>query len=163
MLKSFLPLSAVILFAFAALPSQGSKPQQGTPEAAPAPDQAAPATTKSNPVKPTPESQAKARNLYKIDCAMCHGDNGNGQTDIAKSMNLTMTDFTDSKVMSAKPDGALFDAIRNGKDKMPPEAAGRANDTMVWNLIHYIRGMSKLQSAAPSQEPAPSQPAGPAN
>ena len=42
-------------------------------------------------------------------------------------------------------DGALFGIIRNGKDKMPPEAAGRANDTMVWNLIHYIRGMSKSQ------------------
>ena len=37
--------------------------------------------------------------------------------------------------------------IRNGKDKMPPEAAGRANDATVWNLIIYIRNMSKPQGS----------------
>jgi hypothetical protein len=82
---------------------------------------------------------------------MCHGDNGNGQTDIAKSMSLTMSDFTDSKSLSGKPDGVLFDTIRNGKDKMPPEEAGRANDTMVWNLIIYIRNISKSQPMAPAK------------
>ena len=48
-------------------------------------------------------------------------------------------------------DGQLFDTIRTGKDKMPPEAAGRANDNLVWNLIIYIRGMSKPQAAAPAK------------
>jgi mono/diheme cytochrome c family protein len=79
---------------------------------------------------------------------MCHGDNGNGQTDLGKSMSLNMVDFTDGKAMSAKSDGDLFDIIRNGKDKMPPEAAGRANDNIVWNLIIYIRKMSNMQAAA---------------
>jgi hypothetical protein len=45
----------------------------------------------------------------------------------------------------------LFDTIRNGKDKMPPEEAGRANDTMVWNLIIYIRNISKSQPMAPAK------------
>ncbi len=150
MLKSFLPLSAVILFAFASTPSQGSKPQETTPEAAPA-STSGPAATATNPVKPTAESQAKAKNLYQIDCAMCHGDNGDGKTDIVKSMGLTIPDFTDPKTMTGKMDGDLFNTIRNGKDKMPPEAAGRANDTMVWNLILYIRNMSKLQASAPAK------------
>jgi hypothetical protein len=39
----------------------------------------------------------------------------------------------------------LFNTIRNGKDKMPPEEVGRASDTDVWNLIIYIRGLSKGQ------------------
>lgn len=158
MLKSFLLLSAVILFAFTITPSQGSKPQQATPDAAQAPAPApapapaqAPATTKSNPVKPTAESQAKAKSLYQIDCALCHGDNGNGQTEVAKSMDLTIPDFTSSKAMAGTQDGVLFDIIRNGKDKMPPEASGRANDTMVWNLIIYIRNMSKSQPPTPEK------------
>ena len=149
MLKSFLPLSAVILFAFAPT-SQGSKPQETTPEATPAPA-TTPAATATNPVKPTAESQAKAKTLYQIDCTMCHGDNGDGKTDLTKSMSLTIPDFTDPKAMSGRMDGELFNIIRNGKDKMPPEASGRANDTMVWNLIHYIRGMSKGQSSAPAK------------
>jgi hypothetical protein len=58
-----------------------------------------------------------------------------------------MTDFSDPKTLANSQDGQLFDIIRNGKDKMPPEAAGRANDNMVWNLIIYIRNMSKVQAA----------------
>jgi mono/diheme cytochrome c family protein len=142
MLKSFLPLSAVILFALTPTPSQGSKQENATPDAAPA-SAATQADAATNPVKPTAESQAKARGLYLIDCAMCHGDNGNGQTDIVKGMGLTLPDFTDLKTLAGTPDGQLFNIIRNGKDKMPPEAAGRANDSLVWNLIVYIRKMSK--------------------
>ena len=150
MLKSFLPLSAVILFAFAPVLSRASQSQETTPEATP-PSASSPAATATNPVKPTAESQAKAKNLYQIDCTMCHGDNGDGKTDIAKSLGLTISDFTDPKVLAGTPDGQLFTIIRNGKDKMPPEAAGRANDTMVWNLIIYIRNMSKSQAGAPAK------------
>jgi hypothetical protein len=79
---------------------------------------------------------------------LCHGDKGNGKTDLAKDMGLTIPDFTDPKTLAGQTDGALFDLIRNGKDKMPPEVAGRANDAMVWNLIIYIRNMSKSQPPA---------------
>lgn len=143
MLKSFLLLSAVVLFALTPTQSMGSNPQVAA--AAPAAAQATPA---NNPiVKPTAEAQAKAKALYQMDCTMCHGDNGNGKTDLAKGLDVTMPDFTDPKTFTGVTDGQLFDKIRNGKDKMPPEAAGRANDTMVWNLIIYLRGMSKGQPA----------------
>lgn len=105
-----------------------------------------------NPVKPTAESQAKAKQLYAIDCALCHGDNGNGKTDVATSMGLTLSDFSDPKTFQNRMDGELFNLIRNGKDKMPAEEAGRAKDDEVWNLIIYIR---KFASAAPAPAPAP--------
>src|ERR1035438_9049898 len=136
MLKSILPLSAVILFAFTPTPTMGGRPQEPSAAPIPATEPAPPpVTTKTNPVKPTAEMQAKAKTLYQIDCSMCHNDNGNGKTDLAKSMGMTVPDFTDAKGMSAKMDGELFIVIRNGKDKMPPEASGRANDALVWNLI----------------------------
>jgi len=138
MLKPFLLLSAASLFVFSPALIQASQ------DAAPAPAAASHAGA-PNPVKATAEGLAKAKGLYQIDCAMCHGDNGNGQTDLAKSMGLSIPDFTNGKVMSAKADGDLFDIIRNGKDKMPPEAAGRANDATVWNLILYIRKMAGAQ------------------
>ncbi len=149
MLKSFLPLSAVILFAITPALSEGSKPQNDAPTAPAAAAAAAQADTATNPVKPTAESQAKAKGLYQIDCALCHGDNGNGKTDVAKGMGLTLPDFTDPNTLAGTPDGQLFNIIRNGKDKMPPEAAGRANDDMTWNLIIYSRNMSKPQPATP--------------
>ncbi len=130
-----------------------SQPALPTPAPAMAPMQAitpAPATYPKNPVKPTAESQTKAKNLYEIDCAMCHGDNGNGKSDLATSMELTLSDWTDPKVLAGREDGELFLIIRNGKDKMPPEESGRASDEAVWNLVFYIRSFSKPGVGTPS-------------
>ena len=160
MLKSSLLLLAAVLLVAVCLPLEGRSPQQGTP--APAVEQQTPVTPAAptqakNPVKPTAESQAKAKSLYQIDCALCHGDNGNGQTDLGKSMELTMDDWTIPGTLANKTDGDLFAVIRNGKGKMPPEEVGRAKDTEVWNLIIYIR---KFASNSPA--PAPAAPAAPA-
>lgn len=154
MLKSFLlSFAAVALFAVACVSQQGVSGQQAapapalTPQTPVAPPAAAPV---KNPVKPTAESQAKAKSLYQIDCAMCHGDNGNGKTDLATSMSLTLDNWTDPKTLAGHEDWELFNTIRNGKgDKMPPEGDGRAKDNDVWNLIIYIRSFSKGQQSAP--------------
>lgn len=142
MLKPILLLSAASLLVFAPLPTLGSNPQSNS---------AAPAATAGKSAKPAADSLAKAKNLYQLDCAMCHGDNGNGQTDVAKGLGATMPDFTDAKSLEGKSDADLFAVIRNGKDKMPPEASGRANDAMVQSLIAYIRGMAKGTAATPAQ------------
>lgn len=109
--------------------------------------------------KVTPDSQNKAKRVYAMDCALCHGATGDGKTDIAKDMQLTLTDWTDPKALASAPDQTLFNIIRNGKDKMPPEDKGRATDDEVWNLIVYIRGFGKAQPAA---APSPSTASSPA-
>jgi mono/diheme cytochrome c family protein len=131
MLKSVLLVSAVALIALTLVASQPGGAQ-------------APAA------KPSADSLAKAKSLYAMDCAMCHGDNGNGQSDLAKSMDLTLADWTSPATLSGKSDADLFAIIRNGKDKMPPEDAARVNDAGVRNLIVYIRSFSKGQAAAPA-------------
>ena len=96
---------------------------------------------------------------------MCHGDSGDGKTDLAKDMQLTLGDWTDPKTLASMSDQQLFDLIRKGKDKMPPEDASRAKNDEIWNLIIYIRAMPKSQpAAAPASAPAaaPAAPATPA-
>src|SRR5208283_5530871 len=115
MLKSVLLFFAVALLAIACLPLQGRSPQQTTPAPALTPPQTVtppPAAATKNPVKPTPDSQAKAKSLYQIDCAMCHGDNGNGKTDLATSMGLTIEDWTNPATLGNKEDWEIFNAIR---------------------------------------------------
>ena len=104
---------------------------------------------------------------------MCHGDNGDGKTDIAASMQLKLGDWSDPKTLASKSDQQLFDDIRKGtSDKMPPEDASRAKVDEVWGLVTYIRALAKAQTApaqpapeqsAPAQtapeQPAPEQPA----
>jgi len=148
MLKPFLLFSAAVLFALAPLPASARPPQE-----------AAPAPASKNPVKPTAQSQEKAKSVYRMDCALCHGDDGNGKTDVGKSMELVMADWTDPKTLAGKSDQELFDKIPKGSDKMPPEDVGRAKNDEVWNLVIYIRGMAKDQRAAtPAAAPAPDAP-----
>ena len=135
MLKPFLLIGAAALFSIA--PS--------TVSAAPPQDAAAKGSTKV-----TADSQAKAKKLYARDCALCHGDSGDGKTDLAKDMQLTMIDWTDPKTLADRQDQELFKIIRNGKDTMPAEDPGRAKDDEVWNLVVYIRALGKSQPAAPA-------------
>lgn len=97
--------------------------------------------------KAAADSEARAKKIYAIDCALCHGDNGNGQTDLSKSMELKLNDWTDGKTVAAMSDQDMFNLIRKGKDKMPPEEAGRASDEEVKNLINYVRQLSKSAPA----------------
>lgn len=118
--------------------------QQGQPPAkAPAPEYKIPpeAAQKANPVKPTPESLAKGKKMYVIDCAMCHGEKGDGKGDMASDIK-NVTDFTNPDALKNRTDGELFYIIRKGKGEMPPEG-DRAKDEEVWNIVNYIRAFAK--------------------
>jgi mono/diheme cytochrome c family protein len=166
MLKPILPLCAGAAFVLVLTAASGRAPQQDASALTQAPAETPVATTAppsatskapdmKNPVKPTAESQAKAKQLYRIDCAMCHGDNGNGKTDIASGNGWTLSDWTSSKALADRMDGELFNVIRNGKGNMPSEAVARASNDQVWNLVIYIRSFAKGQPAAPVSAPAP--------
>ncbi|HVP54328.1 MAG TPA: hypothetical protein VMU45_04970, partial [Candidatus Eisenbacteria bacterium] len=63
----------VFLFSTAALLAQNESDSCSNPEAV---------AKMVNPVKPTPESLAQGKKYYGYDCAMCHGDTGNGKGDV---------------------------------------------------------------------------------
>ena len=131
-IKEVLMVLAVLVFASLLGGQQSEPPANKIP---------ADAAQKQNPVKPSPESLAKGKKTYGIDCAMCHGENGNGKGDMATDMK-NVTDFTNPDVQKARTDGEWFYIIRKGKGEMPPEG-DRAKDDDVWNLVNYIRAFGK--------------------
>ena len=141
MLKLLVVLPAALFLAL--LPQEPAAPadQPAAPAAAPA---ATPANAASmtNPVKPTSESQAHAKMMYGIDCAMCHAESGNGKGDLVADMHLSMKDLTDPDILKNVSDGELFYLIKNGKGKMPGEG-DRAKDEAIWNLVIYVRSLAK--------------------
>ena len=152
MLKSFLLFAAVVLLAVASAPAPARAPQesgQGTPAK-----------------KMSADMTAKAKRVYNLDCALCHGATGDGKTDLAKDMALTMSDWSDPKSLSGQTDQQLYDIIRKGKGKMPPEDAGRAKDDEIRDVVRYIRTFAKEGFVAPAtpetQPPAPAQTPAPA-
>ena len=66
---------AIFLFVFGLW---AQKPSAPPPENKVPPEAAA----KTNPVKPSEESLAKGKKMYGLDCAMCHGKDGDGKGDM---------------------------------------------------------------------------------
>jgi mono/diheme cytochrome c family protein len=97
---------------------------------------------RKNPVKSTPESLAAGRKVYGFDCAMCHGEQGDGKGDLVESMKLTMHDWRDPAWLAGKTDGEIRYIIIKGKGKMPGEE-NRLPDNMCWNLVNVVRDLSK--------------------
>lgn len=95
-----------------------------------------------NPVKPSPDSLAKAKKLYGYDCAMCHGDSGDGKGDLAGDFKTKPRDFTDAASLKEFADSQLFTIIKDGKGEMPPEGK-RAKPDDIWGLVNYIRSLAK--------------------
>jgi mono/diheme cytochrome c family protein len=147
MLKPFLFLPLLFL---AGAPAFWQQTQSTTPNPSPS-TQIAPIpaeyTNMVNPLKPTPELQARAKQIYGWDCALCHGHNGDGKGDVAVQQKLNLLNFRDPSALKPWSDGQLFYIIRNGRGAMPPED-GRAKDAEVWNLIIYLHSMSKGQTAS---------------
>jgi mono/diheme cytochrome c family protein len=133
MLKPLFILPALLLFAGA--------PQQ-PPAAPPAPSTIpADAAHLVNPVKSTPESQARAKKMYGYDCAMCHGATGNGKGDIA-DLKPPPRDYTDPATLKDLSDGEIFYILKNGKGQMPPDG-GRTKPEDLWNIVILVRSFAK--------------------
>jgi mono/diheme cytochrome c family protein len=141
-LKSSALLAAFLLVA-AVVFSQEEKPKDAKPTPnvtlSPVPQEAA---RQANPVKSTPESLARGKKRYALDCAMCHGDTGDGKGDLAKDMGFKLKDFSDPAALKDRPDGELFHIIKAGHGDMPPEG-DRVKTDDIWDLVNYLRSLAK--------------------
>jgi mono/diheme cytochrome c family protein len=105
------------------------------------------AKTLVNPVKPTAESQAQAKKMYGYDCALCHGESGNGKGDLAADIKPPLKDYTDPAALKDLTDGEIFYIIKNGHKDMPPEGQ-RVKTEQNWDLVNYVRSLAKKKSDA---------------
>ena len=78
-----------------------------------------------------------------VACAMCHGDQGNGQGFMGAALIPPPRNFTCSAMMKNIPDGQLFWIIKNGSPGTGMMSFAGLPDEQVWQLIHYIRSLAK--------------------
>ena len=100
------------------------------------------AAKQANPVKSSPESIARAKKWWTMDCAMCHGKDGDGKGNLATDMKLKLVDFTDPTTLKDRTDGEIFYIIKNGHQDMPPEG-DRIKTDDGWDLVNYVRSLAK--------------------
>jgi mono/diheme cytochrome c family protein len=143
-----LVLPALFLFLSAVSAQQPPTPApQKTPSYAAIPVQAA---KEPNPVKSTPESIARAKKWWTLDCEMCHGKGGDGKGETAKDMKLTVADFTDPKTLKDRTDGEIYYIIKNGHNDMPAEGP-RVKTEENWDLVNYVRSLAKKDADQKTQ------------
>lgn len=135
------PTLAVVFLLFAAVqaPTQATKP---APKTAYNPVPVADAR-QPNPVKPTPESLESGKKIYSYDCASCHGQTGDGKTEVAKDMKLP--DLTDPSTLKDRTDGEIFYVLKNGRGDMPAEGS-RVKTDQLWDLVNYTRSLGKKKA-----------------
>ena len=95
-----------------------------------------------NPVKPTLESVAKGKELYKANCLMCHGETGEGNGPLAATLQPKPSNLTDKKKMAQYTDGELFWMISKGKLPMPAFEKNLSKENR-WHIVNYIRTLVK--------------------
>jgi mono/diheme cytochrome c family protein len=96
---------------------------------------------RKNPIKFTDVSVERGKKVFKTQCAVCHGEKGDGKGDLATEMTLNLADFTKSETLAKRTDGELFAIIGAGKDPMPSQK-GRMTEHQLWNLVNYLRALA---------------------
>jgi mono/diheme cytochrome c family protein len=140
-----LAVLAVCAGAFQELKQEPQEQQQPPPEP---PFVIPPEEAKrENPVKADEISIAQGKRLYETQCALCHGADGSGKTDLAATMQLSLRDYRDPNALKDFTDGELFYILKKGKGKMPGQE-GRMRERQMWHLVNYIRSLAKKDSGS---------------
>ena len=102
-----------------------------------------------NPLPSSPAVLADARSHFADHCALCHGNDGRGQTPLGQRLFPRAPDMTLEATQSLS-DGELFAVIENGirLSGMPGWGDGTEESAAAsWGLVHFIRNLSKLTEA----------------
>ena len=124
----------------------------------------------NNPLPSSAEVIAEGMEHFADHCAICHGNDGSGDTEMGRAMNPRVPDMRKPATQDLS-DGELFYIIENGVrlTGMPGWGHEDANDN--WKLVHFIRHQPKLTPTdlekmksmnpkAPDEEPEAAKPEG---
>jgi mono/diheme cytochrome c family protein len=109
-------------------------------------DVALPSSVKklTNPVADSPEVQKEARAHWADHCAVCHANNGSGDTMIGRGLYPRAPDMR-ARTTQQRSDGELFWDIENGvRMTGMPAWGGTDAGQDSWKLVRFIRHLPEL-------------------
>ena len=99
-----------------------------------------------NPLPATEENLSEGRAHFADHCAVCHGNDGRGETEMGEGLYPKAPNMRDRDTQELT-DGEMFYIIKNGVrfTGMPAwgEAEGHADDEDNWKLVHFIRHLPR--------------------
>ena len=105
------------------------------------------ARTASNPITRDAKVLADAMQHYADHCAICHANNGSGDTPIGKGLYPRPPDLRETATQNLA-DGEIYWIIHNGVrfTGMPAFGEDKADvpDEDSWKLVHFIRRLPEI-------------------
>jgi len=97
-----------------------------------------------NPLQPTPENLRDARLHFADHCAVCHGNDGSGETMMGRGMYPKPPDMRTAETQKLS-DGELFWIVENGvRFTGMPAFGGHGSADDSWKLVLFIRHLPQL-------------------
>ena len=92
----------------------------------------------ANPVPATAESIARGKYFYRINCMVCHGEQGRGDGTVGRKFeDPTPVDLNEGYTQG-QTDGQLFFTITRGRVAMPFYRDALSQQER-WDVINYLR------------------------
>jgi len=105
------------------------------------------AKSQRNPYTVSPEILTDARRHFADHCAICHANNGSGDSTIGRNLYPKVPDMRQTATQSLT-DGELYYIIQNGIRLTGMPAWGQAHegadDADSWKLVFFIRHLPKV-------------------
>ena len=109
----------------------------------------------TNPLTSSPEIISAGQQIYGQSCAICHGIDGRGHTDLGRGMYPPAMDLNSPHVQHWK-DADLFWIIQNGvRLTGMPSWKSVISDEDTWKLVAFMRALSQTNTQTPSSEAPP--------
>jgi mono/diheme cytochrome c family protein len=97
-----------------------------------------------NPFAATPQVLSEARAHFADHCAICHGNDGSGKTEIGQNLYPKTPDMRQSETQNLT-DGQMYSIIHNGIRLTGMPAWGGPNkDDDSWGLVLFIRHLPQM-------------------
>jgi mono/diheme cytochrome c family protein len=85
-------------------------------------------------------AQAPGADTFKSKCAMCHGDDGLGNTPMGKALGIQSYKAPEVLKLS---NADLTAIITNGKNNKMPAFKGQLTDAQIKDVLQYIHKLQK--------------------
>ena len=85
-------------------------------------------------------AQTSGAETFKSKCAMCHGDDGLGNTPVGKSMGVVSYKSPEALKLS---DAAITAIVKDGKNNKMPAFNGQLTGAQIKDVLQYVRALQK--------------------
>lgn len=95
-----------------------------------------------NPVESDEISVERGALLYGVNCAICHGESGQGNGSVAPFLAKEKPSDLTSDIVQTKSDGALFLVMSNGVPGSMPALNENLTVRERWDVVNFIRTLA---------------------